>query len=64
MSLCSSETNKFSPSKGECGGDEDVAEAFESIVESAWIIVEATSDITRVLRPAAVNNHPQNADAR
>jgi len=45
MGLCCSETNELGSTKRECCRDEDVAEAFESMVESSWIIPIFTSNI-------------------
>lgn len=54
VSFCCGETDEFGAGKGEGGCDEDVAEAFEAVVEGSWVSPVFTSYVAAVLGSAAV----------
>lgn len=54
MSFCCGETDEFGSREGECGGDEDVAEAFEAVVEGSRVGPVFAADVAAVLGSATI----------
>jgi len=55
MRFSSSKTNKFRSGKGERCCDENVAKAFEAVIESSWGIPVFASNVTTVFGATAVD---------
>lgn len=62
VSLCCSKTDKLCASKRECCGDENIAEAFEAIVECSWIDPVLPSYVPAVLCATAVDDYAKNSN--
>ena len=60
--LCGGETDQFGAGKGEGCGHEDGAEAFETVVEGAWVGPVFTTDVGAVWAAANVEDNAENTE--
>lgn len=61
MRLCCRETHELGATEGKCGDDENIAEAFESIMESPWAMPILAANVSCVLSTTAVDHYAQNS---
>jgi hypothetical protein len=54
--LCCCEPYQFCSGKGECGGDEDRTETFETVVKGAWVMPIFAADVASYWPTTAVEN--------
>lgn len=55
------ETNEFSAGKGECGRNEDVAEAFEAVFRRAWVDPVLAAYVAAMRRSTNVDDDAEEA---
>jgi hypothetical protein len=55
------QADEFCAGEGEGGCDKDVAEAFEAVVEGAWVGPVHASYVTDVLRTTAVDHYAEDS---
>jgi hypothetical protein len=61
MRLGGGEPYQFCPGKGKCGGDENVAEPPEAIVEGTGLYPVSTPDITSIRISSTIDHDAQDA---
>jgi hypothetical protein len=59
-SLGGCETDKFGAGKGKSSGDEDAAQAFETVVKSAWVAPQLTTNVTSLYSTSTINDCAKN----